>query len=669
MTIKVNKLIIRVETPIGVFGTDLLFNKGLNVIRAENSSGKSTCVNAIIYALGLDGMLTSRHEVPLPYAMKEKLEYEKDLYTKVIKSSVYLEVENDKEEIMTLKRDIKGGKDIHIITVYEYPYQKDINSKTSRDYFVRQPGSATRERGFHKRLTEFLNWDLPEVIKYNGRFTPLYIECIFPLMIVEQKRGWSAIQSNTPKQYSIKEVEKRAIEFLLKLDSYTLAIMRERKIAELKELKNDWKNGVKEAESLVRKINGKIMNVPFNLDTKAKLENASVSIYNNDDLLELNEILSREIQQFNRINAIELKNVKENREELLKSLSINEAEYYKLEQVSQEAVQKYEFEQEYLNSINNRINATMVDLRKYKDVEKIRKLGSLDEMEFTKGVCPTCHQVVEDSLLQQNTSINPMSIEENIKFLEEQKKTFEFVKNNSIRKLEEYALRLTSIRESVEKVRGNIRSIKSNLLSPENYLNEDLIREKVILQEKIKLKRDIMKEFELLIGNLEGIQSEFTLINNQLEGIPENLLSKNDEKKLRLVEKKFKNHVKEYGLSSIDASSLYISRDTYKPMHDGFDLESNLSASDLIRTIWAYLISLIEVKETNHLKVLILDEPKQHSADKKSFSSLLTKYSEIKNSQVIFATSESEEEIKNMLENIKCNFINISGRKILKRID
>jgi hypothetical protein len=670
MKLKINRLAIKIETTEGLFGTDLKFKDGLNVLRADNSSGKSTCINSIIYALGLEGMLTSKHEVPLPYVMKDKLEVEENVYVLVTKSSVYLEVENQKKEIITLKRDIKGGKDIHIITVYEGSYSDDMSNQNSRDYFVRHPGSATRERGFHKKLAEFLNWELPEVSKYTGELTTLYVECIFPLMIVEQKRGWARIQSNTPKQYSIKEVEKRALEFLLNLDSYSLSLKREKLMAELKELKSDWKNKIIEIESLSSRINGKVINLPLHLDNKTTLDNVEIVVYNNNNnLIRLKEILKEEIEQLNRISGINLKTVKENRNELLKNLKTNEEEYYRLEQMVQESIQKYELEKKYLDTVQNRINAIVEDLRKYKDIQKLQKLGSLDEMEFTTGRCPTCHQKVEDSLLLQNKNNNPMSLEENIKFLEEQKKTLEFIKNSSQRKLEEYKLELRTIRNTIESVREKIRSIKSNLLAPENYLDEDLVRERVLLQEKIKFKQEIINDFELLMGKFENIKEQFTLINNQLKEIPNSLLSERDKKKLKYIEAKFKEHVMQYGLSSVDISSLYISFDTYKPMHDGFDLESNLSASDLIRTIWAYLISILEVEETNHLNLLILDEPKQHSADKISFNSLLEKYSEVRNAQIIFATSEYEKDIKPVLDKIRCNFINVSGRKIFKKID
>jgi len=66
-----------------------------------------------------------------------------------------------------------------------------VNGLRQSTYFVRRPGSAQREAGFHHWLAEFVGWQLPEVARYDGGTSPLYLETIFPLFFVEQKRGWA----------------------------------------------------------------------------------------------------------------------------------------------------------------------------------------------------------------------------------------------------------------------------------------------------------------------------------------------------------------------------------------------------------------------------------------------------------------------------------------------
>ena len=49
----IRALTLYVATAVGEAGRTLKFSNGLNLIRADNSSGKSTALQAIIYALGL----------------------------------------------------------------------------------------------------------------------------------------------------------------------------------------------------------------------------------------------------------------------------------------------------------------------------------------------------------------------------------------------------------------------------------------------------------------------------------------------------------------------------------------------------------------------------------------------------------------------------------------
>ena len=71
---------------------------------------------------------------------------------------------------------------------------KDLGSHAERrDFFLHDAGAAVREQGFHSYLAEFLGLELPVVPRFNGAECPLYLETVWPLFFVEQKRGWSTI--------------------------------------------------------------------------------------------------------------------------------------------------------------------------------------------------------------------------------------------------------------------------------------------------------------------------------------------------------------------------------------------------------------------------------------------------------------------------------------------
>lgn len=97
----------------------------------------------------------------------------------------------------------------------------------------------------------------------------------------------------------------------------------------------------------------------------------------------------------------------------------------------------------------------------------------------------------------------------------------------------------------------------------------------------------------------------------------------------------------------------------------------DLSASDGIRTKWAYLMSFLETArrfETNHPGFLILDEPRQQSTAEMSFEKLLSRASQSRdwNQQIVFATSEEPEILRQMLDGIPHTLIDLSGRKVLQ---
>ena len=200
-----------------VFSAKIPFKTGLNVIRADNTSGKSTCVNAIAYALGLESILGPLKNKPFPKSLYETINDSKikgSSYN-VTHSFVELKIQNEKNEIATIKRLIKDQN--NIITVLE--------NGSLQDYFLKSYGnlgSSKSEYGFHNWLENFMGWNLPFVPHLNGEKIKLYLEAIFPLFFIEQKRGWSEIQANVPVNYGIKNVKKTAIEYVLDISNFEI---------------------------------------------------------------------------------------------------------------------------------------------------------------------------------------------------------------------------------------------------------------------------------------------------------------------------------------------------------------------------------------------------------------------------------------------------------------
>ena len=240
--IRLRHLRLRSFTAERTFKADIPFGTGLNIIQAPNTSGKSTCLQAVIYVLGLERALGPQLAIPLPYAMRERIHSAEDQpYEMVLQSFVELEIENDRGEIVVLHRDVVGGKDSKLIQVtFGASLSEDAARTRQRDFYVLDGGAAVQEDGFHFFLASFLGWNLPVVARYDGTECPLYLESIFPMLFVEQKRGWSTIQGPFPTFFRIQDVARRVMEFLLNLDVAQFRRQRTELRNSIAELNSRW---------------------------------------------------------------------------------------------------------------------------------------------------------------------------------------------------------------------------------------------------------------------------------------------------------------------------------------------------------------------------------------------------------------------------------------------
>lgn len=676
MSLKIRMLKLVVDTEKGEFGTKLRFEDGLNIFRADNSSGKSTCIQSIIYALGLEGMLSASHEVPLPHAMTDLIEVNGEEIN-VNGSEVYLEISNDEKEILTIQRTVKGERNKHLISTFEGPaLTEPAKNYIQRDYFVRERGAAQRDRGFHKKLADFLGWDIPEVLHYNGNSMLLYMECILPLMIIEQKRGWSAIQANTPKQYGIREVEKRAVEFILKLDANKLFLEKQSLIERIKEHKTEWKMLIKHLKNITKKTDVAIEGLP---EEPTENFHPRVFVEVNGEKSNISTIISELKKNLKERSSETIPEVKEDIRRVQQEIDKTSEVIIQYQITYNEKLESLQLEKLQQQHTEERLTAIEEDLQKYKDVRRIKKLGSLENIQFTNGQCPTCHQEVTDTLLPQTQQNNPMSIDESINFLNGQKQTIKYAKENNNKVIEVKIHELNQVRNKIKKLQQSVRDMKQTLMSDERIPSVYEMKERMRLEEDIKHYEEMNELIHEVFEDMYELGEAYETSVNNLNELPDDLLSRNDYIKLKSLEKIFKKHSKDYGLKSVKPETLSISTDTYKPIHDGFelsfDLQFDLSASDLIRMIWAYLISLLEISkehDSNHLGLLVLDEPRQQSTALESLKEFLKDASKSKttNQQVIFATSEEEAPLKALLNeaDIDHHYIGICG-KILSKVD
>jgi hypothetical protein len=322
-----------------------------------------------------------------------------------------------------------------------------------------------------------------------------------------------------------------------------------------------------------------------------------------------------------------------------------------------------------VRATEDRLSKLKEDLQRNKDARVLLGLGGTSVKHISQQQCPTCHQHVVDSLTPIAVGQAVMNLDDNIQFIEEQQRTFLAVLANQRSATEARERQHDAVAEEVAALRAEIRSLKETLISDGRAPSIAAVRERIQLEEKAERVEQADAQISEKLDELLALAVRWSALQAERQALPSADASENDKKKIRRWGALVREQLTQYDFQSLAISEIDIDPQTYRPQHEGFDLPTNISASDFIRVIWSYLNGLRELAleyPTNHLGVLVFDEPRQQSAKDFSFAQLLARASNAGKSgqQVIFATSEKEATLLPMLEGIPHTYLSFVGHMI-----
>lgn len=653
--LRINAIKIEVNTSDGLFGCEYTFNKGLNIIKGDNSSGKSTLFQSILYALGFEELLGGKNEKTMQSVLKDQVEFPKGTFHQIIQSFVYLEFEN-KSPITVRRSIVSGNRKSQLVDVYEGNLLTGTNKELpSKPMYIHDKGGASDSiYGFHHFLCEFLNWDLPELTNAKGEQSRLFIQQIAPAFIVEQKSGWSDFFATIP-YFGLRNTESRVIEFLLHLDVFENEKKKEKVVAFKSIQENYWRSLYGHLSDLADKSGGvlrgvdqypSVINSFSDIFIGIQAEHQEISLRQHNEQLK-QELVQLEKQKISLVGQ-ELKRNEKELNELLSKLNQVALNY---EMLAPELTLDYAKLEQY----QRQLKLVEEDLRKNKGALKVKNLGHKLPTEIASDSCPTCHQPINDSLLPIEIKQVPMRIEDNISFLEAQSKMIEVYvdgQNKTIKdkekKLETYKIQLTEMRQRV-------RDLKKELIQDERLPSEVEIEKKLNLRKKVEYFSKVLEEFNKLLQELREISRNWAKVLVDEKSLPSDYFSTEDRRKLTALQQHFIILLKKFNYQSKPFDHIRISNDNYLPVAQKmageqlfYNIKFDSSASDFIRCIWAYFTALIRTAEgfdTNHPLLLILDEPKQQDMSMDNFSAFLHELSEFKQEQIlVFASFENSPE-------------------------
>ncbi|MFC5952930.1 hypothetical protein ACFP51_00025 [Streptomyces pratens] len=487
---------------------------------------------------------------------------------------------------------------------------------------------------------------------------------------MEQKHGWSGVQARIPTYLGIQDVSKRSAEFILALDAMDMVLETQRVESAISLIEADWK-GVERGISDVASRAGVIVRgIPKKPNSSWRREDlVGLEVDSGSGWTSLDEEIDRLARDLDSQQVRPITSIGEAANEIEDTLSQNQDKVTQLSFVLASAIEDSEQANKQRRSLELRIEALEEDLRKHKDALLLQRLGSSDSLATSYEICPTCGQSLPDGF---EITDYPLTIEDNIAHLEKELGTFRSMSLDAARAVEVSQARVYRLREELEDLRTAIRSQKDALISPNSLPDAAALADRVRLEAKVNALRAVRDSIESSIDELDSLAATWRRNKEILTALKGRELTASDDTKIRSLRTSLVSQLEAYGFRSLVPHSIDISKKTYRPIHEGFDLGFDLSASDMIRVIWAYLFSFMEVSREyrgNHPQVLIFDEPRQQEAARPSFQQLLSRaaMNGAAGSQIIFATSEEEEDLASMLAGLPHQIRSIPrGEKLIK---
>ncbi|MGO6937664.1 hypothetical protein [Rhizobium johnstonii] len=667
MTFKLRRLRLRALTEEGWYGAEIGFVNGLNVLWAANTMGKSTCIQGMIYVLGLERMLSPRREIPLPHAMTSYLTTDNGKNVRVIESDVTLELENLAGTVVTVHRPVLSKLDDRLITVQFGASLTDPQGQYRvQRYFVRDPGAAQREDGFHHFLENFLGWELPIVRGYEKDEIKLYLETVFPLFWVEQKSGWSSIPAAIPTYFRIREVHKRAVEFVVGLEAYEIERKREQLNQRQNVLTGKWELRWQDLSQHLVRSGARIEALSQKpiVDTES-LSNGFVSVATTAGWVSLDDHIKALKEALSELSEVAVPTIADNAPEIEAKLSEVTAQ---AEELNIKRLSIYEITQIKVadtDALQRRIQTLKEDLAKNQDVQKLQRFSGV-QWSLSPDRCPTCEQALQDTLLSQNALAAIMPIEDNISYIKSELRMFEDILHRENEESREREGQLSQLNRDLSEAYSQIRTLRADLVSPATSISASVVEQRVLTERKIKDFANLQTVFDDAVDAFTEMSEDYIQILKEKSELPDDELSDADKSKLERLSQLLRDQARQFGFITFKPEDLSISTDTYRPETEGFEIGFETSASDAIRLKWAYQLGLLELAPThatNHPGVLVFDEPRQQSSSKVSFEQLLMRAATAKRrgQQVIFSTSEDLSVLNPIIDKIDCAKIVFEG--------
>ena len=684
MTLEVRALRLRVATTAGNAGAYVDFTPGLNVIRGANSRGKTQIMQAIIYGLGLEALFgpgTSTrlgsaltHQVRLALG-PERVEQE----AAVLASWVALELFNG-EDVLALWRPVVNEKyGQNLVRVWRGPLLTDGSGEVDGDYFVRESGAVQRTRGFHHLLAEFVGWHLPVVPRYTGGTTLLYPEILAPFFYADQ-RAWGSAAPRSVVQFQIREPTRKAVEFLLGLVGPAAEARRAEIDSELLSLRSAWTSAVDGTHSAVGAAGARLVGLP-NAPAGARkgsgrpvqptdVHEAAVEVLQQNEWRPLEEVraaLAETVAALQRPAAAATVGAA-GASGLGEELATLHSELGDALAASSVIEQNLLLNESQLVALDRRMDALVEEQRRNHDVKTLLRLGSDHAATHLADTnCPTCNQALAG--VEGDAVVPSLDVDGTLRLLNAQLATARGMREQAQAAVQAARDAFRALQNQADGLRARIRAIENDLVAPDHAVSESTITHRIVAETRLAELGRAADTAAAVLTRLQDLADRTAALRTELDGLPAGLTTEDQQRLDRLTEM-MQAQLRDFGFDSYSADRIMLDPETLRPQRSGFDLDADVSASDVVRVKIAYLNSIRELSESvggQHPGLLMLDEPRQHELDEQHFRAALNRLSATAASgQVIVSSAAAGTDLARLLGSADAHVIDLGADRLLQ---
>lgn len=658
---RIDKLEISIEAyanndhnDIRHFGRVLDFASGLNLVVGDNTSGKTTLVECLFYALAMEELIEGKPcDKTLDKAVKSQFLYmepDGNQHEWLVKESfVQIQLSNTNEETITVKRKIvSDDKQQNKMYVWQSPILDKMEHKDCREYYIhnRDDHNTEHNEGFYALLANFADLPIIPVPARNTDKTIFYMQTVFTASYIEQKRGWSDFFANI-RSYNIINPKQKLVEYLMGYDTNTDLINSIGLKEKRKKLENLWNTKVTAVKNYLS-YNGlytdglqtEIKQQKIELDElRIAVRSESVEIYT------YKERLKQRIQELeNKQKSSQVGNGYEQYLVVLKRYEQHIEEYknYCIELVT---------EADKLDNIREHIKYIESEMKRYDSLRKVNNIITTLDVK----ICPTCHQHLPSDTSTQS-ALTSSQIQASRDMLSMQrsflmpmvKRLKAALKNKELNKL--YLDKQLRKEEVEVKMMASQNNINLYPLSTNEQFELVDCKTKVVTLDEVELHtREQLEQLSHIKNDYQQVCGKIKKLGDMEEDdLPTAQMLSAFRKLLNKFNYTSNNVINEVFFKEEDTTYKYLPVIKHGENNEE-EIRADSSASDFIRSIWAYYLTLL-TESKRHPGFLVMDEPCQHSMKEESLTHLFEVCASITDKQTILfcssqpKTEENEEE-------------------------